>query len=131
MNTYPIIKPALAFIVYLACSGILLAAFIFIYVRVTPYREFELIKKNNNAAAIALSGAVLGFTAPLVSSIYYTLSVPEMALWASITGVVQLGVFLTLRHHAKQIEAGQTAPAILLAALSIAAGLINAACISH
>jgi putative membrane protein len=54
-----------------------------------------------------------------------------MALWAAITCVVQLLVFLVLRKQAAKIESGEMAPAILLATFSIALGLLNAVCISH
>lgn len=121
----------LAFLAYFATAVALLAAFVFVYVRFTPYNEFELIAQNNQAAAISLGGAALGFTFPLLSSIYYTQSLAEMAMWAGITCVVQFVVFTVLRRQAKHIEAGHTAPAILLAALSVCVGLINALCISH
>jgi putative membrane protein len=121
----------LAFASYLFSALLLLAVFVWVYVRCTPYREFALIAQNNNAAAIALSGAVLGFSLPLASSIYYTQSLLEMTLWASVTCLVQLCVFMVLRRQAAHIEAGHTAPAILLATLSLAVGLLNAVCISH
>jgi putative membrane protein len=121
----------IAFGSYFLTALALLAAFIALYVQVTPYREFALIRENNTAAALALSGAVLGFTFPLLASIYYTQSLAEMALWAGITCLVQLTVFLVMRHQAPRIAAGDTAPAILLATLSVAVGLINALCISH
>lgn len=121
----------LAFITYLAMSVILLGAFLFIYVWVTPYKEFKLISEGNCAAAITLTGAVLGFTFPLMSSIYYTQSVREMMLWAAITCVVQLLVFLGLRKQAKHIEEGRIAPALMVATFSVAIGLLNAVSISH
>lgn len=120
-----------AFISYLATAVALLAAFIVIYVWVTPYREFQLIGENNQAAAVTLSGAVIGFTFPLLSSIYYTRSISEMILWAAITCLVQMGVFLALRRYAAKIESGNTAAATLLAAMSVSVGMINALCISH
>ncbi len=120
-----------AFLTYLGTAVVLLAAFVFIYIRFTPYKEFELIAQNNDAAAIALAGAVLGFTFPLLSSIYYTQSIPEMALWAAITCVVQLCVFIVLRKQAKRIEEGHISSAIMVATFSIAVGLLNAVSISH
>lgn len=120
-----------AFASYLVTALALLAVFILIYARVTPYNDFKLIAENNQGAAIVLSGAIMGFTFPLLASIYYTQSLVEMALWASITCVVQLLVFIALRRQAVRIEAGHTAPAILTATLSISVGLINALCISH
>lgn len=126
-----LIHPAFVFIQYFAASMVLLCGFIWVYIHFTPYREFELIAANNSAAAISLGGAVVGFTFPLVSSIYFTQSLLEMATWAVITGFIQLCVFSVMRKRAKQIEQGDVAPAIFLAFLSIAVGLLNAVCISH
>jgi putative membrane protein len=121
----------LAFLSYLGVSAALLAAFIFIYARATPYKEFALIAHDNLAAAIAFAGAVLGFTAPLVASIYYTQSLGEMCLWAGITCLVQLVVLLALRRQARRIEDGHVASAVVVATVSFAVGLLNAVSISH
>ena len=126
-----ILKPVLSFLGYLLSSGAMLGLFVWIYAQVTPYREFELIAKNNNAALIALGGAVIGCTLPLGSAIYFTRSIVEMAIWGIITGIVQLLVFLALRRKAREIEAGHTASSILLAPFSISTGLLNAASISY
>lgn len=120
-----------AFLTYLGTALALLAGFVWLYEKFTPYREFALIKENNCAAAVTLSGAMLGFTFPLVSSIYYTQSLTEMAMWAAITCVVQLALFAVLRRWAGHIEKGQVAPAIFVAGASLAVGLLNAVSISH
>lgn len=121
----------ISFLTYLGTALVLLGCFVFLYEKFTPYREFVLIKENNSAAAVTLSGAMLGFTFPLVSSIYYTQSLTEMALWAAITCVVQLVLFAVLRSWAGHIEKGNVAPAIFVAGASISVGLLNAVSISH
>ncbi|HEX8988691.1 MAG TPA: DUF350 domain-containing protein [Rhodocyclaceae bacterium] len=125
------INGILAFAAYLATAVALLVAFVWIYVRFTPYREFELIAHDNNAVAVTLAGAVLGFTFPMVSSIYYTQSLPEMIVWAALTGLVQLAVFVALRRQARRIEEGHLASGIMVATFSVAVGLLNAVSISH
>ena len=119
------------FLTYFLVAIALLVAFVFIYAKSTPYREFALIEHDNEAVAITFDGAVLGFCIPLVASIYYTESLPEMCIWAAITCLIQLLVLLLLRHQARQIEEGHVASAVMVAALSVAIGLIDAACISH
>ncbi|HEX4619111.1 MAG TPA: DUF350 domain-containing protein [Steroidobacteraceae bacterium] len=121
----------LAFLSYLGVSVVLLAAFIFIYAKATPYKEFALLEHDNIAVAITFAGAVLGFTAPLVASIYYTQSIAEMCLWAGITCLVQLVVLLALRRQARRIEEGHVASAVMVATISFAVGLLNAVSISH
>jgi putative membrane protein len=120
-----------AFLTYLGASATLLAAFIYIYAKATPYKEFRLIEHDNAAVAITFAGAVLGFTAPLVASIYYTQSIGEMCIWAGITCLVQLVVLVALRRQARRIEEGHVASAVMVATVSLAVGLLNAASISH
>src|SRR6185436_14460734 len=81
------------FLTYLGCALVLLTVFGYCYEKFTPYDEFVLIKHGNTAAAISFGGALLGFTIPLVSVIFYTHSLLEMAKWAVITGLVQALVF--------------------------------------
>lgn len=120
----------LAFLQYFVAALLLLAAFLAVYVRVTPYNEFELIQQDNAAAAISLAGACIGFALPMAAAIYLTHDLLEMIKWAVITGVSQIAVFTLLRRFAPAIEQGHTAPAIFMCAMSVATGVLNAVCIS-
>jgi putative membrane protein len=120
----------LAFLQYFVAALLLLGAFLAVYVRVTPYNEFELIGQNNAAAAISLAGACIGFALPMAAAIYFTHDLLEMLKWAVITGAAQIAVFTLLRRFAPAIEQGHTAPAIFLSAMSVATGVLNAVCIS-
>jgi|ERR1700692_3309214 len=120
----------LAFLEYLGTSAVLLAIFVYVYARATPYKEFALIAHDNSAVAITFAGAVLGFTIPLVAAIYYTHSLVEMIMWAAITCFVQLGLLVALRSQAKRIEEGHISSAIMAASVSVAIGMLNAVSIS-
>jgi putative membrane protein len=120
----------LAFLQYFVAALLLLGAFLAVYVRVTPYNEFELIGQNNAAAAISLAGACIGFALPMAAAIYFTHDLLEMLKWAVITGAAQIAVFTLLRRFAPAIEQGHTAPAIFMCAMSVATGVLNAVCIS-
>jgi putative membrane protein len=119
-----------SFVEYLGTAVLLLALFVYIYARATPYKEFALIAHDNIAVALTFAGAVLGFTIPMVAAIYYTRSLFEMIVWAAITCLVQLAVLLALRSQAKRIEEGHVSSAIVVATFSVAIGLINAVSIS-
>jgi putative membrane protein len=121
----------LAFFLYLCTALVMLFAFIYLYSRITPYNDFAMIRQDNIGAAIILTGAVLGFTFPLLSAIYYTHSLLEMAKWGAITGGVQLVFIVLLRRVAGMVVDGKTAPSILLASIAIAIGLLNAVSISY
>jgi putative membrane protein len=134
MSGYTIDPGFLSFIVYLFTAIVLLAAFMFVYSFTTPYNEFRAVRDNNVAAAVAFSGAILGFIFPLMAAIFYTHSILEMAKWAAITGVVQMVLFQVLHRlngcgHC--IRERKVAPAILLASMSVAVGMLNAMCISY
>ena len=123
------------FLLYFALALALLALFVAIYVRVTPYREIELIREGNIAASISLSGAVMGLVLPLASAIAHSVSPLDMVAWGVIALVVQIVVYaVTSRlvpRFREAIEAGRTAPAVLLAALSVSTGILNAASMSY
>jgi putative membrane protein len=121
----------LYFGVAIGFEGIFLA----LYMAVTSHHEATLIKQGNTAAAISLSGAVLGFTLPLGSVIAHSVSLLDMAVWSAIALLVQLAVYLLvnllLREISRRIEEGNIAAAITLAVASLAIGIINAASVTY
>ena len=123
------------FLIHLAVAGALLAAFIAIYVRITPYHEFPLIREGNIAAAYSLSGTIIGMVLPLASAIRSSVNIIDLTVWATIALMVQLVVFviarITLPNIVRDIPAGKEASGIFLAAISIAAGLLNAAAMTY
>lgn len=123
------------FLAYFAAAAALLAAFVAIYLIVTPYDEIRLIRANNLAAAISLSGAVLGFAMPIANVIAHSDTLLDLAVWGVIAGAVQLGAWLLARVALptlkEDIAANRVAPAVFVAALSLTVGLINAACMTY
>jgi putative membrane protein len=123
------------FLLYFALAVVLLVVFVAIYVRVTQYREFVLIRDGNVAAAISLSGALIGFVLPLGSAIAHSVNPVDMVAWGAIALLVQLVVYAAtsrlVPHFRDAIEAGRAAPALLLAALAISVGILNAACLTY
>ena len=123
------------FLLYFALALVLLTIFVAIYVRVTSYREFVLIRGGNVAAAISLSGALIGFVLPLASAIAHSINPVDMVAWGAIALVVQLVVYAAVSrlvpHFREAIEADRAAPAALLAALAVSVGILNAACLTY
>jgi putative membrane protein len=120
----------LAFGASLAALGLAIA----IYVMVTPIREFTLVEQGNNAAAISLGGALLGLAAPIGSAIAHSRDLVDLVVWSLVALVAQLlvhvAVNLCWRGVSRQIAEGSHSHAIVLAALSVAVGLVNAACLT-
>jgi putative membrane protein len=124
-----------AFFSHFLIAMLLLALFIAIYVRITPYKEITLIRAGNVAAAISLSGSMLGFAVALASAIANSISLFDMLTWGSIALVVQLLAFLLTRvmlpDIVSDIPQNKTASGIFLGAASFALGLLNAACMTY
>ncbi len=123
------------FLIYFSIAVALLLVFIFIYVRITPYKELALIREGNNAAAISLAGTIFGMVIPVSHAIKFSVGIIDMAIWAAIALVVQLLVYViarvTLPEIARDIPAGKTASGIFLGTISLAAGVLSAACMSY
>lgn len=124
-----------AFLSYFAAAIGLLALFLLIYVFMTPYREITLIRQGNTAAAASLSGAILGFVLPLASAIAHSVGLADMAIWGLVALIIQLLVYLAARlllpDLARDVPAGKVATGVFLGALSLAIGMLNAACMTY
>lgn len=113
---------------YLALSLAMLALFTQLYIKVTPYDDLKEIREGNLAPAIALCGAMLGFTFPLLVASYLHTSITGFVLWSLVACVMQLGVFWGLYRFLPQIVATHNvAGASCYAVAAVCAGLINAA----
>ena len=106
----------------------------FIYIKITSHDEMALIRDGNNAAAVSLSGAILGLAIPLAFCMANSVNVYDIVIWGLVTLVIQLVTFLIidlwLRDLSRKIEDGQVGTAILLASVKLAVAAINAAAIS-
>jgi putative membrane protein len=122
------VEAFLLFVAYLAASLLMLFAFTMLYLRVTPYDDVKDIHDGKVAPAIALGGAMLGFTFPLLMSSYLHASFWAFAVWSIIAGLVQLGVFAAIyRFMPRAIETNNIAGSLIFAFAAVCAGLLNAA----
>ena len=105
-----------------------------IYIWITPHKDVTLVREGNVAAAISLSGAILGLAIPLAMSMSVSVNVADIVIWGLLTLVIQLIVFrladLVLPDLSARIEAGDVAAALLLSAIKLAVAVITAAAVS-
>ena len=122
------------YLIYLCLSGLLLGVFIAVYSRITPFDELLLIRQGNLAAALSLGGAVIGFSLTLASCIFHTSGYVSFLSWSVSALIVQLLAYVvTTRMMAMtrdHIESNNVAFGVILGAISLSVGAINAACIS-
>lgn len=123
-----------SFLAYFAGGSVLIAGFTLLYANLTPYREITLIRSGNVAAAIALMGGLLGFVVPLASVIAHSAHLTDLIVWGIVALVVQLTGFMIARivfpGLPKAIADGQISEAVFLAGLSLALGILDAACMA-
>jgi putative membrane protein len=123
------------FLIYAGLSVVFIYVYMIIYLWVTPYNELKLIKDGNVAAAVSLSGSVIGFSLPLAAAISHSVHPWDMMLWGVIAALVQLLVYVAVRftflNVTRRIPDGQVASGVVLGAISIAAGILNAACMTY
>jgi putative membrane protein len=113
----------------------MLAIGVAIYTAVTPFHEFRLVREGNVAAAVSLSGAILGMAIPLAFCMAGSVNVYDILIWGSVTLALQLIAYkvgdVMLRGLPERIESGELAPALVLVAVKLAVAAINAAAVSR
>jgi len=119
------------FLAYFCLSLVVVTGYLYVYTRITPHDEFELIRKNVPGAAISLGLSLLGFALPVASAIAHAANIVDCLIWSVIALIVQLIVYYLVRipvpDISKRIEAGDLAPAIWLGLASATGGLLSAA----
>ncbi len=127
-----------SFLLFFITALVALVAFLFLYERVTPYDDYKLIYVDGNkAAAISFAGAIIGVSIPIFSALSNSISYIDFLVWVLIAILVQLFfAFISTRvskkySFKKDIDAGKVSVGILMSALSIAIGLLNAGSMSY
>ncbi len=124
---YITLEAFLNFLLYAFSSIGLLGIFGLLYQFTTPYHEMTQIREGKEAPAIAMGGALLGFTFPLLSVSYHGTNYIDFLIWAGVAGAIQIVTFKVLYWIIPmQIEEDNWAIAILYAFLAVCVGLINA-----
>ena len=112
----------------------MLAIGVTIYLWMTPYKELELIRGGNIAAAVSLGATIISLAMPLAFSMAVSGGVWDIVLWGLVTLVIVLVVYrvidFLMKDLPRRIELGELGPAILLAAVKLGVSIITAAAVS-
>ncbi|MFC0410024.1 DUF350 domain-containing protein [Roseomonas elaeocarpi] len=120
------------FLTWFATAAAMTGAFVLAYTLLTPWREFRLIRAGNAAAALSFTGTLTGYALVLCSIMRGAVSRADMLSWGLVGLAVQLLALLLARliigpGLRERMERGDLAAGIVLAGLSLACGLLNAA----
>ena len=112
----------------------MLAIGVTVYLWMTPYRELELIRDGNVAAAVSLGATIISLAMPLAFSMAVSVGVWDIVLWGLVTLLIVLVVYrvidFLMKDLPRRIELGELGPAILLAAVKLGVSIITAAAVS-
>ncbi|QVQ29564.1 DUF350 domain-containing protein [Achromobacter deleyi] len=126
--------PAVTYLIYIVSALVMLGIFTAVYTAVTRYREFELIREGNIAAVLSYGGALVGFSFTLCSSIAVHASFLMFLAWGVAAMLVQIVVYVAvtraIRGMNDAIAENNIAMGGLIGAISLAAGIVNAACLT-
>jgi len=126
-----------SFALYFFVSIVLLFIFKFAYTFVTPHDEWKLVKEDKNtAAAIGFGGAMIGFALALASAVSNSHNLVDFAVWGLVAIIAQCLAFALLRFTfmpkiVERIDNNEVSAGVMLASMSIAVGLLNAACMTY
>ena len=105
-----------------------------LYALLTPYRDIQLIREGNTAAAISLGAVLVGLAIPLAVSLAASNSELELVIWGVAIILVQLFVFRftdwVLQGLPRRIQAGEVSAATFLACVKLATALVLAAAVA-
>lgn len=120
-------------IFYLLLVTAIYLAGLFIYVKLTPHKELQLVQEGNMAAAISFSALVIGLALPLAACLVNKYSLFDVLLWGTVSLFLQLFLFRVtdaiFRDMPRRIEAGEVPAATVLAAFKIAGSIMLAVAI--
>ena len=124
----------IAFGTYFFIGVAMIALFMFVYTPITPHNEWQLIRNDNVAAALAFSGSILGYVIPLSSAAVNAVSIPDYLIWGVIALIVQIMIYGCVRLYmpklSEKIINHNIAAGLFMGTASMAGGIFNAACMT-
>jgi putative membrane protein len=101
-----------------------------LYGALTPYREIELLREGNPAAALSFGGVLAGLALPLAFALAASKSWLDVLIWGVTTTLVQLFLFwltdLIFHGLPQRVREGDVAAGALMAAAKLAVAAILA-----
>ena len=124
-----------AFAAYFVTAVLLCVAYCLAYTMITPNRELDLIRQNNIAAATSVGMSLTGFSLPLASAIFHLNGLVDCIIWGVVALAVQLAAYWLARAVMPSlpdgIARGEPAAGVWVGCVSIAAGVLSAACMTY
>lgn len=119
------------FLLWTGSAGVMLVVASTIYVLLTPWKEFALVREGNAAAGLALAGAIAGLAIPIASCLASSVTLVDLVIWGVVSLLLQLLVYrlvdVLLTDIPKRIEKQEAGAAIVLISAKLSSAMILAA----
>jgi putative membrane protein len=113
-----------------AATLLLLAVGIAVYMWLTPFHEWRLVRDGNIAAGVVILGTLIALSLPLAATLASSLVVLDILVWGLVALVIQLLAFVLasrlIRDLRRMIENGNVAAALVLVGIQLAIAVLNA-----
>ena len=113
----------------LAMTAIYLTGLL-VYVKLTPYRELELVQQGNMAAAVTFSSLVVSLSLPLAACMVNRYAIAESVVWGVLSLLLQILLFrvtdAVFKGMPERIENNEVPAATVFASFKIAGSILLA-----
>ena len=113
----------------LAMTAIYLTGLL-VYVKLTPYRELELVQQGNMAAAVTFSSLVVSLSLPLAACMVNRYSIQDSVVWGVLSLLLQILLFrvtdAVFKGMPERIENNEVPAATVFASFKIAGSILLA-----
>jgi len=107
---------------------------LWVYTKVTPMNELELIKGGNIAASLSFAGACVGIAIPLAVCLSSSVNIVDIIVWGSIAVILQLICFKVVDFFLKDLSLriidGEISISIVLVGFKLSIAVLNAAAVA-
>ena len=106
---------------------------LWVYTKVTPMNELELIKGGNIAASLSFAGACVGIAIPLAVCLSSSVNIVDIIVWGSIAVILQLICFKVVDFFLKDLSLriidGEISISIVLVGFKLSIAVLNASAV--
>ena len=129
------VKSGLPFLIsHFFTAVVIFVSGLWVYTKVTPMNELELIKGGNIAASLSFAGACVGIAIPLAVCLSSSVNIVDIIVWGSIAVILQLICFKVVDFFLKDLSLriidGEISISIVLVGFKLSIAVLNAAAVA-
>lgn len=129
------VKSGLPFLIsHFFTAIVIFVSGLWVYTKVTPMNELELIKGGNIAASLSFAGACVGIAIPLAFCLSSSVNIVDIIVWGSIAVILQLICFKVVDFFLKDLSLriidGEISISIVLVGFKLSIAVLNAAAVA-